>query len=111
MAIFGPRSGLLRWRIHLWSWAIPCHPLPSHPAPLSAPPIPAHAGSPPDQAPTLGLLLTVEQAAGRLGTSARFVRRLIAERRIVFYKIGRPVRIAAADLESYIAAGRINTRS
>jgi excisionase family DNA binding protein len=35
-------------------------------------------------------LLTVEEAADRLGTSVRFVRRLIAERRIA-YK-GRPPR-------------------
>jgi excisionase family DNA binding protein len=32
-----------------------------------------------------GVLLTVEQAAERLGTKPRFVRRLIAERRIEFY--------------------------
>jgi len=31
-------------------------------------------------------LLTVEEAAGRLGTSLRFVRRLIAERRIAYVK-------------------------
>jgi hypothetical protein len=32
--------------------------------------------------PDLDTLLSVEQAAERLGTSERFVRRLIAERRI-----------------------------
>ena len=42
-------------------------------------------------------LLTVEQAAERLGTSVRFVRRLIAERRIAYVKVGRHVRIAEAD--------------
>jgi excisionase family DNA binding protein len=52
-------------------------------------------------------LLTVEEAAGRLGTSVRFVRRLIAERRIAYIRIGRHVRIAEADLTSFIAAGRI----
>jgi excisionase family DNA binding protein len=52
-------------------------------------------------------LLTVEQAAGRLGTSVRFVRRLIAERRIAYTKLGRHVRIAAGDLEAFIAAGRV----
>jgi excisionase family DNA binding protein len=36
-----------------------------------------------------GKLLTVEDAADRLGTSARFVRRLIAERRIAYIKVGR----------------------
>ena len=52
-------------------------------------------------------LLTVDQAAERLGTSARFVRRLIAERRIAYVKLGRHVRIAAGDLEEFIAAGRV----
>jgi excisionase family DNA binding protein len=52
-------------------------------------------------------LLTVEQAAERLGTSVRFVRRLIAERRIAYVKVGRHIRIAEADLASFVAAGRI----
>jgi excisionase family DNA binding protein len=53
-------------------------------------------------------LLTVEEAAGRLGTSTRFVRRLIFERRIAFVKVGRHVRICPADLDAFIAAGRID---
>jgi excisionase family DNA binding protein len=52
-------------------------------------------------------LLTVEQAADRLGTSVRFVRRLIAERRIAYVKVGRHVRIAEADLADFVAAGRM----
>ena len=52
-------------------------------------------------------LLTVEEAADRLGTSVRFVRRLIAERRIAYVKVGRHVRIAESDLASFVAAGRI----
>jgi excisionase family DNA binding protein len=52
-------------------------------------------------------LLTVEDAADRLGTSVRFVRRLIFERRIAFVKVGRHVRIAAPDLDAYIRAGRV----
>ena len=52
-------------------------------------------------------LLTVEEAADRLGTSVRFVRRLIAERRIAYVKVGRHVRIAEADLASFVAAGRV----
>jgi excisionase family DNA binding protein len=55
----------------------------------------------------LDTLLTVDQAAERLGTSARFVRRLIAERRIAYVKLGRHVRIAAHDLDAFIAAGRV----
>ena len=52
-------------------------------------------------------LLTVDEAAERLGTSTRFVRRLIAERRIAYVRIGRHVRIAEADLASFVAAGRV----
>lgn len=52
-------------------------------------------------------LLTVEQAAERMGTSERFVRRLIAERRIVFIKLGRHVRIAEHDLVNFVATGRV----
>jgi excisionase family DNA binding protein len=55
----------------------------------------------------LDTLLTVEQAAERLGTSVRFVRRLVAERRIAYHKVGRHVRIAEHDLINYLAAGRV----
>jgi excisionase family DNA binding protein len=56
----------------------------------------------------LDTLLTVEQAADRLGTSVRFIRRLIAERRIAYHKVGRHVRIAEADLINFVAAGRVD---
>ncbi len=52
-------------------------------------------------------LLTVEAAAERMSTSARFVRRLIAERRIAFVKLGRHVRISEADITAFIESGRI----
>jgi len=52
-------------------------------------------------------LLTVEEAADRLGTSVRFIRRLIAERLIAYVRVGRHVRIAEADLASFVAAGRV----
>ncbi len=52
-------------------------------------------------------LLDVDQAAIRLGTPVRFVRRLIAERRIRFYKIGRYVRIDPRDLDTFIGDGCI----
>lgn len=50
---------------------------------------------------------TVEQAADYLNTSVRFVRRLIAERRIPFHKIGRHVRLKVTDLEAFVDAGRV----
>lgn len=52
-------------------------------------------------------LYTVEQAAERLNTAPRFVRRLIHERRIAFTRLGRHVRINVADLDAFVAAGRV----
>ncbi|WP_395295244.1 excisionase family DNA-binding protein [Kitasatospora hibisci] len=51
--------------------------------------------------------LTVAQVAERLGTSERFPRRLIAERRIAFVKIGTHVRIAESVLTAYIEASTV----
>ena len=56
-------------------------------------------------------LLTVEEAAERLGTSVRFLRRLIGERRIAFVRVGRHVRIDPADLDTFIAAGRVEANA
>lgn len=53
-------------------------------------------------------LLNVDQAAERLGTSPRFIRRLIGERRITFTKLGTHVRIDSADLDAFVAAGRVD---
>ena len=52
-------------------------------------------------------LLTVEAAAERMSTSVRFVRRLIAERRIAFVKLGRHVRLSEADVTAFIESGRV----
>lgn len=52
-------------------------------------------------------LLTVEQAAERLGTTVRFPRRLIEERRIEFVKIGRHVRIPERVIDAFIMASTI----
>ncbi|KDN79144.1 DNA-binding protein [Streptomyces olindensis] len=48
--------------------------------------------------------LTVSQVAELLGTTERFPRRLIAERRIVFVKVGRHVRIPECALNAFINA-------
>lgn len=53
-------------------------------------------------------LMTVEQVADRLGTPVRFVRRLIAGRRIAFVRVGRYVRIDPEDLEAFIQTGHID---
>lgn len=54
-----------------------------------------------------GRLLTVEEAAERLNTTVRFPRRLIAERRIAFVRVGRNVRIPEAAVEAFISAGLV----
>ncbi|WP_030885706.1 excisionase family DNA-binding protein [Streptomyces sp. NRRL F-5053] len=48
--------------------------------------------------------LNVDQVAELLGTTSRFPRRLIAERRITFVKVGRHVRIPESALAEYISA-------
>jgi excisionase family DNA binding protein len=53
------------------------------------------------------VLLTVEAAAERLSTSPRFIRRLIAERRIEFVRVGRHVRISESTLADFIDVGRV----
>ena len=52
------------------------------------------------------MLLTVDQAAERLGTTPRFIRRLRTERRIAVIKLGKHIRIDSTDLEAYITASR-----
>jgi excisionase family DNA binding protein len=53
-------------------------------------------------------LLTVEQAAERMCTKQRSIRRLIAERRIPYVKLGAHVRIDVRDIDAFIAAGRVS---
>ena len=52
------------------------------------------------------MLLTVDQAADRLGTTPRFIRRLRTERRIAVVKLGKHIRIDSHDLDAYITASR-----
>jgi excisionase family DNA binding protein len=53
-------------------------------------------------------LLTLEEAADVLGTGVRFTRRLVAERRIRFVKVGRHVRIPTAALREFIDAATVS---
>ncbi|CAL9470187.1 helix-turn-helix domain-containing protein [Streptomyces sp. enrichment culture] len=52
-------------------------------------------------------LLTVQEVAELLGTTVRFPRRLIEERRITFVKIGRHVRIPESAVVAYIKANTV----
>jgi excisionase family DNA binding protein len=56
-------------------------------------------------------LLTVDEAAERLRTKPRFIRRLIAERRIPYVKLGAHVRIDDRDIDAFIDAGRVTPSS
>jgi excisionase family DNA binding protein len=58
-------------------------------------------------------LLTVAEVAELLSTTERFPRRLIAERRIRFVRVGRHVRIPESAVREFIAAGLVEpvTRS
>ena len=53
-------------------------------------------------------LLSVDEVAGVLGTSDRFPRRLISERRIRFVRVGRHVRIPVSALEEFVQEGTVN---
>ena len=55
----------------------------------------------------LDRLLTIGQVAELLGTTERFPRRLIAERRITFVRVGRHVRIPESAVRDFIAAGLV----
>jgi excisionase family DNA binding protein len=52
-------------------------------------------------------LLSLPEAADRLGTTTRFPRRLIAERRIRFVRLGRHVRIPESAIEEFVEAGTV----
>ncbi|MFG3180769.1 excisionase family DNA-binding protein [Streptomyces nigra] len=54
--------------------------------------------------------LNVDQVAELLGTSVRFPRRLIEERRITYVKVGRHVRIPESAVRAFIAANTIEPR-
>jgi excisionase family DNA binding protein len=57
--------------------------------------------------PATERLLTVTQAAELLGTAVSFPRRLIAERKIRFVRVGRHVRIPESALTEYVTAGTV----
>ncbi|MGW3824528.1 helix-turn-helix domain-containing protein [Streptomyces sp. NPDC005071] len=54
--------------------------------------------------------LSVDQVAELLGTTVRFPRRLIEERRIQYVKVGRHVRISESAVHEYIAANTVQPR-
>lgn len=65
-------------------------------------PTPSRSTSPP---------LTLVEAAAYLNVTTRFVRRLVAERRIPYHKVGSLLRFQVEDLEAFFADGRIEVRT
>ncbi len=51
-------------------------------------------------------LLDVAGAAAYLGVTDAFVRRLVLEKRVRYFKVGKFVRFRAGDLDAFVEAGR-----
>jgi excisionase family DNA binding protein len=52
-------------------------------------------------------LLTIDQLAQRLGITVRHVRRLVADKRVPYYKVGRLVRFDPAEITDWLATRRV----
>jgi excisionase family DNA binding protein len=52
-------------------------------------------------------LMTADELAARLGATPRFIRRLVAERRIAYVKCGRLVRFEEAAVVAFIERNRV----
>ncbi len=53
-----------------------------------------------------GPWLDVAGAAAHLGVSIAFIRRLVLEKRVRYYKVGKFVRFRPDDLDAFVEAGR-----
>ncbi len=53
------------------------------------------------------VLLSITDAAIHLGVTERYVRRLVYERRVPFYKVGRLVRFRETELDQWLEASRV----
>ncbi|MTA14197.1 MAG: excisionase family DNA-binding protein [Actinobacteria bacterium] len=53
------------------------------------------------------VLLSISDAAVHLGVTERYIRRLVYERRVPFYKVGRLVRFREAELDQWLEASRV----
>jgi excisionase family DNA binding protein len=56
-------------------------------------------------------LLDVRGAAAYLGVTEAFIRRIVVERRVRYYKVGKFVRFRASDLDAMIEAGCVEPTS
>ena len=63
-----------------------------------------------DHAPFAGArYLDIEQAAGYLNVTKRFMRRLVADRRVRYYKVGKFVRFDPVDLDGFARAFEVGS--
>ena len=56
---------------------------------------------------TLHQYLNKAAAADHIGCSERFMSRLVDERRISFYRVGKFIRFRTEDLDAFVEAGRV----
>ncbi len=68
-----------------------------------------HSGKHPAGSRQTGLV-DIDEAAERLGVPVRFMRRLVAERRITHHKIGRYVRFDVDTLDEWVADRTVPAR-
>ena len=57
---------------------------------------------------SVGGLLDIKGIADRLGVSVRYIRRLVAERRIAYIKVGHLVRFEPEEVDRWIEENRIS---
>ena len=55
--------------------------------------------------------LTLGEAAGYLNVNDRYMRRLVAERRIPYFKVGRLLRFSTTDLDAFLVSCRVEVPS
>jgi len=60
---------------------------------------------------TLPQLLTIDQLADRLGVSTRHIRRLVAEKRVSYLKVGKFVRFDPAEIGEWLDHARYPGRT
>jgi excisionase family DNA binding protein len=53
-------------------------------------------------------LMSIEQLAQRLGITVRHVRRLVAEKRVPYYKVGSLVRFDSAEIKVWLDSRRVS---
>ena len=54
-------------------------------------------------------LIGVEEFAAELGVSVRYVRRVIAERRITYIKVGHLIRFERAEVDRWLETNRVSS--